>query len=209
MKTAKKSRSEIKREAIVEAAKSAFQEFGVQATSMDRLAEIAGVSKRTVYNHFATKAELVMHLLTDKWETSLLKSAVVYQPDKPMYEQFVKLVEEQVNSMSDEQHIELVRVAIGSFFYEQDTLKKGIDRLVSLETAVHRFIKAAVKDNTLIIKDINFAVDQLNDLVKGRCFWPLVFKLQSQLSEDEKRFVIEQTVDIFLDHYSSSRQQAQ
>ncbi|MDO6693084.1 TetR/AcrR family transcriptional regulator [Aliiglaciecola sp. 3_MG-2023] len=208
MTEVKKSRSEIKHEAIVEAAKSAFQEFGVQATSMDRLAEIAGVSKRTVYNHFATKAELVLYLLTDNWETSLLKSAVVYDPDKPLYEQFVNLVEEQVTSMSDEQHIELVRVAIGSFFYEQDTLRKGIDRLISLETAAHRFIKAAVKDNALIIKDVNFAVDQLNDLVKGRCFWPLVFKLQSQLTEDEKRFVIEQSVDIFLDHYSSSRKQA-
>ncbi|MFA3791277.1 TetR/AcrR family transcriptional regulator [Aliiglaciecola sp. SL4] len=201
MKPAKKSRSEIKREAIVEAANVAFQEFGVQGTSMDRLAEIAGVSKRTVYNHFATKAELVMYLLTDNWEASLLKSTVIYQPKQPIYEQFIRLIEEQVDSMSDEQHIELVRVVIGSFFYEQDTLRKEIDRLITIETAVHRFIKAAVKDNTLEIKDVNFAIDQLNDLIKGRCFWPLVFKLQDPLSEAEKDFVIKQTANIFLDHY--------
>ncbi|MEP4892339.1 MAG: TetR/AcrR family transcriptional regulator [Aliiglaciecola sp.] len=201
MKPVKKSRSEIKREAIVEAANVAFQEFGVQGTSMDRLAEIAGVSKRTVYNHFATKAELVMYLLTDNWEASLLKSTVIYQPKQPIYEQFIRLIEEQVDSMSDEQHIELVRVVIGSFFYEQDTLRKEIDRLITIETAVHRFIKAAVKDNTLEIKDVNFAIDQLNDLIKGRCFWPLVFKLQDPLSEAEKDFVIKQTANIFLDHY--------
>ncbi|WP_342806237.1 TetR/AcrR family transcriptional regulator [Alteromonas sp. M12] len=209
MSTAKKNRSELKREAIVEAAKSAFQEFGVHATSMDRLAEIAEVSKRTVYNHFATKAELVLHLLTDKWETSILKSTMVYQADQPIYEQFVKLIKEQVNLMSDEEHIELVRVAIGSFFYKQDTLRKGVDRIIRLETAIHRFVRAAVKDNTLEIEDINFAVEQLNDLIKGRCFWPLVFKLQPPLSEAEKDFVSKQTADIFLNHYSTSRQQAQ
>ncbi|WP_231877395.1 TetR/AcrR family transcriptional regulator, partial [Oleiphilus sp. HI0043] len=40
-----KSRSELKREAIIDAARKAFKEYGVDATSMDKLAEIAQVSK--------------------------------------------------------------------------------------------------------------------------------------------------------------------
>jgi TetR/AcrR family transcriptional regulator of autoinduction and epiphytic fitness len=63
-----KNRSELKREAIIEAARSVFKEFGVKATSMDKLAEIAQVSKRTVYNHFSAKEELVMYLVTDLWQ---------------------------------------------------------------------------------------------------------------------------------------------
>ncbi|ENK2095788.1 TetR family transcriptional regulator, partial [Vibrio vulnificus] len=39
----KKTRSEEKREAILTAAKQAFLEFGVQNTSMDKLAALAGV----------------------------------------------------------------------------------------------------------------------------------------------------------------------
>jgi len=58
-----KTRSELKREAIIEAARRAFEEFGVQGTSMDKLAEMAGVSKRTVYNHFASKEELYAAVL--------------------------------------------------------------------------------------------------------------------------------------------------
>ena len=58
-----RTRSDAKREAIIQAATQAFQEYGVNGTSMDKLAELANVSKRTVYNHFATKEDLVMHLV--------------------------------------------------------------------------------------------------------------------------------------------------
>ncbi len=40
-----RTRSDIKREAIIQAATQAFQEFGVNGTSMDKLAELANVSK--------------------------------------------------------------------------------------------------------------------------------------------------------------------
>ena len=55
MTSATRTRSDVKRDAIIQAAKQAFQEFGVNGTSMDKLAELANVSKRTVYNHFSAK----------------------------------------------------------------------------------------------------------------------------------------------------------
>ena len=79
-----KTRSERKHEAILSAAKRAFLEFGVQGTSMDRLAEMAEVSKRTVYNHFATKEDLVLHLLRDLWDRSMVQVEVEYQADAPL-----------------------------------------------------------------------------------------------------------------------------
>ena len=41
-----------KRAAILEAAVAEFRQSGYETTSMDRIAAQAGVSKRTVYNHF-------------------------------------------------------------------------------------------------------------------------------------------------------------
>ncbi|WP_390888393.1 TetR/AcrR family transcriptional regulator, partial [Leclercia adecarboxylata] len=46
-----------KRAAILEAAVAEFRAFGFAGTSMDRIAATAEVSKRTVYNHFASKDE--------------------------------------------------------------------------------------------------------------------------------------------------------
>jgi TetR/AcrR family transcriptional repressor of mexJK operon len=47
-----------KREAIVRAANALFARDGLEAVSMDAVAEAAGVSKRTIYNHFRDKAAL-------------------------------------------------------------------------------------------------------------------------------------------------------
>ena len=58
MKTQKKSRAAIKRDSILEAAIRAFRDVGYECTSMDRIAELAGASKRTVYNHFPSKEAL-------------------------------------------------------------------------------------------------------------------------------------------------------
>jgi AcrR family transcriptional regulator len=47
-----------KRGAIVEAARQAFLQNGYAQTSMDRIAETAGVSIKTVYRHFESKDDL-------------------------------------------------------------------------------------------------------------------------------------------------------
>ena len=55
--------SEKKRLAILDAAEALFYKSGVEHTSMDQIAAQAGASKRTVYNHFATKDELFHAIL--------------------------------------------------------------------------------------------------------------------------------------------------
>ena len=51
-------KSEAKAEAILGAAAELFLAQGFQGTSMDAVAKRAGVSKQTVYSHFANKEEL-------------------------------------------------------------------------------------------------------------------------------------------------------
>lgn len=56
---------QIKREKVFNAAKELFSRFGFRKTSVDEIAELAGISKRTLYQVFASKekvlAELVMY----------------------------------------------------------------------------------------------------------------------------------------------------
>jgi len=48
---------------ILQAARLLFSEFGYQGTSIDLVVQRACVSKPTVYNHFATKQEMLLQLL--------------------------------------------------------------------------------------------------------------------------------------------------
>ena len=54
----KRSKNEVKRQQILNAAINLFTEQGYAATSMDLIAKNADVSKQTVYSHFGSKDEL-------------------------------------------------------------------------------------------------------------------------------------------------------
>ena len=57
-------RSARKRRVILEAATTAFLRHGYLGTSMDEIAALAGVSKQTVYKHFADKERLFSEIVT-------------------------------------------------------------------------------------------------------------------------------------------------
>ena len=86
MKTAGRpqTRSELKHQAIIDAASYEFREAGFAATSMDRIAERAGVSKRTVYNHFASKQALFDAIAERLVERVQRGGDVCYDPDQPI-----------------------------------------------------------------------------------------------------------------------------
>lgn len=58
------SRSSRKRKVILEAAAAVFLDNGYVGTSMDVIANLASVSKQTVYKHFADKETLFSELIT-------------------------------------------------------------------------------------------------------------------------------------------------
>lgn len=59
-------KSEAKRQSISEAAAELFLKEGYERCSMDSIAAAAGVSKQTVYSHFANKDELFRSCIAEK-----------------------------------------------------------------------------------------------------------------------------------------------
>lgn len=199
-----RTRSDIKREAIIQAATQAFQEFGVNGTSMDKLAELANVSKRTVYNHFATKEELVMHLVTKQFENAKLSVTVEYDSSRDLSEQLSELILQDIEFTITEEHLDIARVAIGHFFYDPDKLKDEVAQLKAQETALHRWLKAAKADNRIEYDDLSRVVDEIDSLVKGQCFWPQLFKIEDALSDNNKKNVAKNTVALILGRYAKA-----
>jgi len=52
-----------KREQIIEAAMDLFYRYGFNATGVEKISKVANVSKKTLYNHFRSKDELILIVL--------------------------------------------------------------------------------------------------------------------------------------------------
>ena len=203
MAASKKTRSELKREAIIDAALQAFTEDGIKGTSMDSIALLANVSKRTVYNHFASKEILVMFLINQLWKQSMIDINIHYCPDKPLTEQLRALLDAQVQLMSSQQYIDMSRMAFSHFFYHQDALKEAVAKFNAQDSALKRWMSAAILDDKLAIDttQIDTVLVQVHSLIKGGAFWPQMMGYGELLKRDQQRQLIENTIDLFLARY--------
>ncbi|USD63492.1 TetR/AcrR family transcriptional regulator [Vibrio sp. SCSIO 43140] len=197
----KKTRSELKREAIISAAKDAFNEFGVQNTSMDKLASLAGVSKRTVYNHFESKEELVMLLLSELWHQSMADVDLTPLETKSVEEQLHYLLAHEIRILNKPSYIDLAKVAFGHYFYRPDELKEQAAKMTKQETALYKWLEQQNEEGVLKIDDIDTASIQLHSLIKGSCFWPQLMGMSDVMSEEAVMQLAQSTADLFLARY--------
>lgn len=201
MNSETKTRSELKRAAIISAAKAAFKQYGVQSTSMDKLAEMAQVSKRTVYNHFSSKEELVMFIVTDTWQQALVNETFEYQKDVDVKIQLTSWINDQVALISSQEFLDLSRVAISHLFFNLERLQQEMERMVSQSTNLQKWLHEAVEDKQLNIDDIEYASFQMHSLIEGSCFWPQLTGCKPLLSPLEKQMVVTETCAMFLARY--------
>ena len=109
-----------KRNEILDAAIREFQAVGYENTSMDRIADSAGASKRTVYNHFASK-ELLFQAAFDRLKDELqeLKS-IPYDPGRGLAEQLGEFVEAKRAVAENPAWLGLMKVATTVFLANPD-----------------------------------------------------------------------------------------
>lgn len=190
-----------KRAAIVDAAIAEFRTAGFDATSMDRIAASAGVSKRTVYNHFPGKDALFMHILERMMSHGGDDLALAYRPDQPLREQLMALVRRKLTLLRDPQFADLSRIAITAGLHHPDLAREMIASLGQREEGLTTWVRAAAADGRLKAPDPAFAAMQLHALVKGFAFWPQLAMGQPLLADAEEAAVATAAVDMFLAYY--------
>ena len=190
-----------KRAAVIEAAIEEFLAAGFDATSMDRIAARAGVSKRTVYNHFPGKEALFAAILRQLWDSSHTEEALAYSARLPLRAQLLQLLLKKLSVINDEAFLSLARVAIAAGIHSPERARDMVARMGEREEDLTVWIRAAAADGRLKTSDPVFASQQLQGLVKAFAFWPQVTMGQPPLSADDQRQVAESAADMFLARY--------
>ena len=192
-----------KRASIVEAAIAEFHARGFPATSMDAIAARAGVSKRTIYNHFASKAELFCSISSEACRRVLDQTVEAYRPDRPLEEQLAKIAEDKLDLMSSRDFQRLVRVTLAERVRRPQVAAEAFAEIEKGEYGATKWFRAAVADGRLAVDDPVRVSKQFVALLKEFAFWPQLFGTRPPLDEAERRSVIDEAVAMIVGLYKT------
>lgn len=199
--TAPQRLTDRKREAIIQAAITEFRANGFEVTSMDKIAATAGVSKRTVYNHFPSKEELFAEILNQLWARISAEQSVVYNRDQPLRDQLRQMLHAKVQLMADENFLTLARVAIAATIHSPERAQNMVERMGEREEGLTVWIRAAQADGRLKAVDPEFAAHQVQGLLKTFGFWPQMSMGRAALDVEMQNTVAESALEMFLACY--------
>ncbi|CAI8815361.1 TetR/AcrR family transcriptional regulator, regulator of autoinduction and epiphytic fitness [Pseudomonas sp. IT-P253] len=199
--TAPQRLTDRKREAIIQAAIAEFRANGFDISSMDKIAATAGVSKRTVYNHFPSKEELFAEILNQLWARVTAEQETPYRPDLPLRGQMRQMLLAKLQMLGDNNFLDLARVAIAATIHSPERAQNMVARMGEREEGLTVWIRAAQADGRLKPVDPEFAAQQVQGLLKSFAFWPQISMGLPGLSPEMQTTVVESALDMFLACY--------
>ncbi|WP_086930448.1 TetR/AcrR family transcriptional regulator [Agarilytica rhodophyticola] len=202
--TEKRTLSDQKREDILAAAIAEFDKRGFQKTSMDQVAKVANVSKRTVYNHFPSKDSLFREIIIMMRDQGIEATNYEYRSDQPLDLQLTTMAEKEMKLLQSKSFISLSRLILAECLHSPELAEKALDQIAQTETGLKRWLKEAQSDGRLQMEDVEFASTQFLSAIKACAFWPQVIGYGSFPKQEQSRTIIDSTVAMFLSYYQKA-----
>ena len=198
-----RTKSELKRNQILDAATVQFIQHGYTATSMEHIAKLAGVSKQTVYSHFGNKDELFITAISYKCELLgvaelLPENLGPVEPTLVLFAQRFFAMITSADSMAVHRTCAaecLAHPHLSRLFFEAGPLFV-IDKLANCLAEYHR-------RGELDIEDCRQAAIQLLAIIKGEQWTRLEFNIEESLSEQEINHYLQSSVRLFVRGYQN------
>jgi len=201
MTVKKMTRSQLKKTAIINAAKQEFQDKGFQQASMDNIARNADVSKRTVYNHFASKELLFEVIACEMIKLICLFDEIKYDKNKPIKGQLQRLAEEEVKLLVSKKVMAGSRVFIREALNNPDLVASAMQQIEQYNHPIFTWFVDACEAGALKSDHPEFVSEQFVAVIKGFCFWPQVVQCSPFPDAQKQQMVIDTVVDMIIKQY--------
>lgn len=188
-----------KRAAVLEAAMALFPARGYDGVSMDVIAQAAGVSKLTVYNHFADKESLFAAAVTECCAQLLPHRLFVPDTSRPPAEALFQIARPFVDLMMDERSIRLHRVMISQAGQNPrltEIFFGAGPRAILLE--MESFLHEAARSGYLVVADPRRASEHFFCLLKGLGHMRVLVGLDEPPPAGQRDAHVRETVEVFL-----------
>lgn len=196
-------KSEAKRAAVMQAAARLFLEQGLQAVSMDQIAEAAGVSKRTVYGHFGSKEALFA--ACTRWRSRERRfEAGGLAPNEDARSALLRLTKRLMTLVFDPDVIAMCRVVQFEAAEHPEVARQFFENGPSQSHAVVvELLRRLIDRGDLRAHDVDVAAWQLINLSFGTFRMRLMLSLIDAVPADELDLHLRRTVDDFLRLYGA------
>lgn len=192
--------SEIKRRQIILASVKEFRENGFSGTSMDKVAQRADVSKRTVYNHFESKDALFFGIVEHMFSLIASSKPRPYETGACLSEQLTAIAQSKISLFSSDEFIDLSRVALPEAILHPEKMQTAMAQFSQLDTSLEHWFEQAIGDGKLNIDNANLACEKFMGLVKMDAYWPRIFKAKT-IDDKGIQVAAEKTTKMFLACY--------
>ena len=188
-----------KREAILNGAMQVFTEIGYDNANMDRIAEIAGVSKRTIYNHFLNKEHLFQEVLTQFLSEQQTLKQIDYDPAESLEAQLTAFANAELFLINSPSRLGLSRVLTSVFIRDIDYARRIRSKYVSPHEPLIQWLTAAHEDNRLRIDDAPLAARVFYAMIEGALTWPALF--QQAIDMEAAQPLMDELIFTFITRY--------
>ena len=197
------ARPNSKAESILAGAKRAFLAAGFGAVSMDTIAREAGVSKATVYAHFAGKEELFGAVIERECEALNSRYFARFSPDelnpRDVPASLAILGRRFLELLLSPDGIALYRIILaevtrfprlGEVFWRAGPERQRLQ--------IEAFLKSAIASGTLALTDTRLAAEQFVSLVRGDIQLRHLLRLAADADRRGMGAAVENAVATFL-----------
>jgi TetR/AcrR family transcriptional regulator of autoinduction and epiphytic fitness len=193
--------SKEKQSALLEAAIAEFQKHGYEGASIDAIAAEAGISKRTLYNHFPSKEALFRSLVEEMGHRVRLFSELEYRRAVPLRDQLQRYAHASARLIQDKKTLALFRAILAEHVRTPALVASVMKRQWDEEYGFAAWVAAACRDGKLRTKSPERAAHHFASLIKGAAVWPVVFR-RGSIKRSEIETAIEEAIEMFLRYYS-------
>jgi TetR/AcrR family transcriptional regulator of autoinduction and epiphytic fitness len=195
-------RQKQKRSAILAGATEVFRLEGFETASMDRIAEVSGVSKRTIYNHFGSKDALFEAVVEALVGLVVSRKQIEWDPAQSLEAQLRAFARAKTSIVEDEQWLSLVKVVLGIAIQQPERAKEIMMKAVNGEAALVRWLRDAERAGALRVPDPETSSKVFWGMVAGTLFWPQIF--EEPQSRETREKLMNEVIATFLARYQVS-----
>ncbi len=199
-KARKKRDTSLKRKAILEGAVKVFTKNGFESSSMDYIAEVAGVSKRTIYNHFPSKEILFQAIVADFLKQRDEIKPIKYTSALSLEEQLREFAKAELFLINDPVRRGLSKLFTSVFLMDIDFGKKTRSQFEPHKAFI-TWLNAAKEDHRLNFQSPELAARIFYGMVEGCLTYSALFTDGASLQNAD--YLLDEIISTFLSRYGS------